>query len=199
MLDKETNAGAAGVTLTVQSVKDDAGAGDGSGGGQPRMSIAFMAVNDTGGAPGGMSVEIGNGPAHVIRSDEKGDFQLLWVQPGKYKIEASGGGYTHAQTDTFEVADGQNKDDLRVFVQRGAIVQGSVVSGQTGERLDSVPVRIEGTDSRQMTVTQNGSYRFDGLAAGSYTVTVLAAASAAISAARIRRWPARRSTSSRAR
>ena len=39
--------------------------------------------------------------------------------------------------------------------------------------LDAVPVRIENADTRQMTVTQNGAFRFEGLEPGKYTVSVL--------------------------
>jgi hypothetical protein len=168
VVDKDHDSAAAGVNVTLVPVKETADSGATP---QRRMSFAFVTADSGGG--GGMSIDVGGGPTQQIRTDPDGHFELKWVEAGKYKLEASGGGYTRAEADPFDVADGQDKDDLVVKVSRGAVVQGTVVSGQTGEHLDSVPVRIEGGDSRQMTVTQNGSFKFEGLAAGSYTVTVL--------------------------
>jgi len=58
-------------------------------------------------------------------------------------------------------------------VQKGAIVAGLVHSGDTGSRLDKVPVRLSGGDTREMTVTEDGAFRFEGLEPGDYTVEVL--------------------------
>jgi hypothetical protein len=168
VVDKASGAGVPGATLTVLPVKDV------EPGQQPQqqMSITMVTIDD-GGGPGGMSMEIGGGPAQLVRSGEDGKFELLYVEPGKYSLAANGGGYIRNEIGPIEVSDGQNKDDLRIDVARGAIVRGSVISDQTGQKLDAVPVRIEGGDTRQMTVTENGTFRFEGLEAGKYTVTVL--------------------------
>jgi len=168
VVDKASGAGVPGVTLTalpVKEVKDSESP-------PVQMSITMVTVDD-GGGPGGMSMELGGGPAQLVRSGEDGKFELLYVEPGQYSLAASGGGYIRNEIGPIEVSDGQNKDDLRIDVARGAIVRGSVISDQTGQKLDAVPVRIEGSDSRQMTVTENGTFRFEGLEPGKYTVTVL--------------------------
>lgn|GEM_PF-3348610 len=167
VVDRGSDAGAPGVSLTVVPVEDAAASAD-----APRMTMAFVIAGDGPGG-GGMSMEIGGGPAQQVKSGADGAFELLYVDPGSYRIEASGGGYTGGDLGPFDVADGQDKDDLRIDVEKGAVVHGTVVSGQTGERLDAVPVRIESTDSRQMTVTENGKFRFEGLSPGKYTVSVL--------------------------
>ncbi len=169
VLDKASGAGAPGVLITAIPVKDQSGD-------QPLQSVSFSMVMLTsdGGPGGGMTMEIGGGPASQIRSATDGTFELRWVEPGNYRLEASGGGFTDGSLGPVEVADGQDKDDLRLEVERGAVVLGSVLSGETGERLDGVPVRLEGADTRRMEVTSGGGrFRFEGLATGAYTINVL--------------------------
>jgi protocatechuate 3,4-dioxygenase beta subunit len=168
VVDKASDAGVPGVTLTVVPVKE-------SDGDEPtaQFSFAMIAVDDSGGS-GGMSMEIGGGSVSQVRSGEDGRFELLYLEPGTYRIEASGAGYIRAEIGPLDVAEGQNKDDLRLPVARGAVVHGRVLSDQSGQQLDSVPVRIEGGGNRQMTVTdKGGTYRFEGLEPGKYTVSVL--------------------------
>ena len=167
VVDKASGAGVPGVTLTVlpaKAAQDD----------EPLVQMSFNIVTvDDGGGSGGMSMEVGGGPAQLVRSGEDGKFELLYVEPGKYSLAASGGGYIRNEIGPVEVSDGENEDDLRIEVARGAIVRGSVISDQTGQKLDAVPVRIEGGETRQTTVTENGAFRFEGLEPGKYTVTVL--------------------------
>jgi protocatechuate 3,4-dioxygenase beta subunit len=170
VVDKASGAGAPGVLITAIPVKDQSAD-------QPlgQASVSMVMIATDGGPGGGMTMEIGGGgPASQIRSAPDGSFELRWVEPGHYRLEASGGGYTEGALGPVEVADGQDKDDLRLEVERGAIVLGTVLSGETGERLDGVPVQLEGLDTRRMEVTSGGGrYRFEGLAAGEYTVNVL--------------------------
>src|SRR6185503_1193993 len=138
VVDKASGAGVPGVTLTVlpaKAAEDD----------EPLVQMSFNIVTvDDGGGSGGMSMEVGGGPAQLVRSGEDGKFELLYVEPGKYSLAASGGGYIRNEIGPVEVSDGENEDDLRIEVARGAIVRGSVISDQTGQKLDAVPVRIEG-------------------------------------------------------
>lgn len=170
VVDRASGAGAAGVLITAIPVKDQSAD-------QPleQTSVSMVMIATDGGPGGGMTMEIGGGgPASQIRSAEDGSFELRWVEPGNYRLEASGGGYTDGALGPVEVADGEDEDDLRLEVERGAIVLGTVLSGETGERLDGVPVRLEGVDTRRMEVTSGGGrYRFEGLPAGEYTVDVL--------------------------
>ncbi|MBM3985269.1 MAG: carboxypeptidase regulatory-like domain-containing protein, partial [Planctomycetes bacterium] len=170
VVDKASGAGAAGVLITAIPVKDQSAE-------QPlgQASYSMVMIASDGGPGGGMTMELGGGgPASQIRSAPDGTFELRWVEPGNYRLEASGGGYTQGALGPVEVADGQDKDDLRLEVERGAVVLGTVLSGETGERLDGVPVQLAGPDTRRMEVTTGGGrYRFEGLAAGEYTINVL--------------------------
>jgi len=166
VVDRDGGGGAADVLVTVVPIE-----GGGSG---PREAVAMTMVMIGGPGGGGMSMELGGGPASQIRTDAEGRFELRWMEAGTYRLEASGGGYTRGELQPIEVLDGQARDDLLVEVERGAVVHGAVISGETGQRLDGVPVRLEGADTRQMEVTeQGGRYRFEGLAPGKYTVSVL--------------------------
>jgi hypothetical protein len=120
-----------------------------------------------------MSMTIGGGPASSVRTDSEGRFELLYVKPGTYRIEAGGEGYVRSSLDDVKVVDGENRDDLKLTVRRGAVVRGVVTDGKTGARLDSVPVRLTGPAAREMSVTEDGNFRFEGLDSGDYTVSVL--------------------------
>jgi protocatechuate 3,4-dioxygenase beta subunit len=169
VVGEDTDVGVAGLTITAAPVREEA-----AGGGARPMSIEIVtATSSTGGPPRGMSMTVGGGQVSTIRTDSEGRFELLYVKPGTYRIEAGGEGYVRSSLDDIEVRDGENKDDLRLSVRRGAIVRGVVTDGKTGARLDSVPVRLSGPGAREMTVTENGSYVFEGLDSGEYTISVL--------------------------
>jgi len=72
-----------------------------------------------------------------------------------------------------EVKDGENRDDVVLHVQRGAVLTGVVRDSATGQKLDKVPVRLESAGNTNMTVTTDGVYRFEGLEPGDYTVSVM--------------------------
>jgi hypothetical protein len=164
-----TDVGVAGLTLTAAPMQAEGGTAR-----APRMSFEIMATRSSGGGPGsGMSMTIGGGPASSVRTDSEGRFELLYVKPGTYRIEAGGEGYVRSSLDDVKVVDGENRDDLKLTVRRGAVVRGVVTDGKTGARLDSVPVRLTGPAAREMSVTEDGNFRFEGLDSGDYTVSVL--------------------------
>ncbi|MGQ0553465.1 MAG: carboxypeptidase regulatory-like domain-containing protein [Planctomycetota bacterium] len=164
---KGTDTGAAGVTLVAAKAKEGA---------EPEeafeMSFAIVTRDDRGGG-GGMTMDLGGGAASQVRTDAEGRFELRYLKPGRYSIEARGGGYLEARVGDVEVLDREHKDDLKLEVVRGAVVEGQVRDGLTGARLDKVPVRLQGLSDRQMTVTADGRYRFEGLEAGDYDIAVL--------------------------
>ncbi|HTE05456.1 MAG TPA: carboxypeptidase-like regulatory domain-containing protein [Planctomycetota bacterium] len=178
VVDGKTGAGVPGVALTLSAMKDTAP--DGTGGGAPRQAFAFaISGGPGGGAPGGMRMTIGNDTSSA-RTDAQGKFELKYVEPGRYSLEARGSGYMRTTDDSISVAEGEDKSDLHIKVDRGGIVEGHVRSGSTGEALDKVPVRLgvsggtEEDHEEQMTVTASGGvFRFDGLQPGEYTVEAL--------------------------
>jgi protocatechuate 3,4-dioxygenase beta subunit len=174
VVDMSSGFGVPGVTLTAAPSRDGgSGGGDGMFGGGS-VTMAFEVVEARGpGGPSGMSIDLGGGSVSNVKTDASGNFELKYLKPGKYTVEASGGGYTTGSIGPFDLTDGQDKDDLEVEVQKGAIIEGLVHSGETGARLDKVPVRLSGDGVREMSATEDGAYRFEGLEPGDYTVEVL--------------------------
>jgi protocatechuate 3,4-dioxygenase beta subunit len=170
VVEQGTDLGVEGLTITAAPVEE--GSDGGSDG--PTISFHIETTTSTGsGPPRGMSMSLGGGPVSTVRTDAEGRFELLYVRPGTYRIEAGGAGFVRSALDAVDVADGEDRDDLRLSVRRGAVVRGVVTDGRTGARLDGLPVRLTGPSTRQMEVTEGGSYRFEGLDAGEYALSVL--------------------------
>ena len=165
VLEQGTDKPAAGVNINVTPVVESSGA---------ETHVAFeMVMIDSSGGSSGSSVTIGGGPAKLVRTDGEGRFEVRYLEAGQYQVEASGEGYVRVAPEQVEVKDGENRDDLVLHVQRGAVLSGVVLDSATGQRLDKVPVRIESANNTNMTVTADGVYRFEGLEPGDYTVSVM--------------------------
>jgi len=167
VIDTAGGKGAPGVLIHLEPAKEE------TAGLESAFQVEFVMAGAGGGPRGGMSMTVGGGNSESARTDDEGRFTMHYVKPGRYTISVSGGGYMKSTTDTFDVSEGHDKDDVHVEVTRGGIVAGTVTSGATGDRLDKVPVRLEGEGGSQMTVTDDGEYKFDGLEPGDYTVEVL--------------------------
>ncbi|MHC5211586.1 MAG: carboxypeptidase regulatory-like domain-containing protein [Planctomycetota bacterium] len=166
-----TDIGVAGLTITAAPMVEDQG-----GSGAPQVQLEFIGrvAGGGGGSSRGMSMTIGGGPVSSVRTDSEGRFELLYVKPGTFRIEAGGEGYVRSSLDDVKVMDGEDRDDLRLSVRRGAVVRGVVTDGKTGARLGQVPLRLSGSSTREMTVTEeDGGYLFEGLDSGEYTISVL--------------------------
>ena len=170
LVDRETGEGVAGATINLTS---DAEATSG-GATESVMTMAFVSAGP-GGAESSMTMDLGGGDLSQVRTSSNGDFRVEWVKPGTYGIETQGGGYITAQAGPFEVTEGHDEDDIVIKADRGASLSGRVVSGQSGQFLDGVPVRLASLDGSesQMSSTVEGRYSFDGLGAGEYTVSVM--------------------------
>jgi hypothetical protein len=164
-LEQGTDQPAAGVNINVTPVVETAGV-------EHQMSFEMVMV-DTRGGSSGSSVTIGGGPAQLVRTDGEGRFEVRYLEAGPYQIEASGEGFVRVAPEQVEVKDGENRDDIVLHVQRGAVLSGVVRDSVTGQKLDQVPVRLESNGSMNMTVTADGAYRFEGLEPGDYTVSVM--------------------------
>ena len=138
------------------------------------MAMVTM-IADGGGGSSGMSMELGGGDLSKVRSSPDGRFEVRWLKPGEYGIQTTGGGYARAEAGPFQVTEAEVVDDVVIEAVRGATVSGQIVSGETGELMDGVPVSLVGrsSGSREMSMAQGGSYRFEGLAEGEYDVMVL--------------------------
>lgn len=165
VLEQGSDRPAANVNITVSPVVA-------SEANQPRMAFEMVMVQAGGGGANGTSFTIGGGSADLVRTDAEGRFEVRYLEPGKYGIEAGGEGFIRTDPVQVELNDGQNKSDVVLHVTRGAVLTG-VVRDTSGLKLDKVPVRLESAGDQQMTVTSNGSYRFEGLLPGDYSVSVL--------------------------
>jgi len=165
VLEQGTDKPAAGVNIAVVPVVETENSA-------PRLEFAMVMV-DSGGGSSGSTISIGGGPANLVRTDGQGRFEVRYLKPGQYRIEASGEGYVRIAPEQVEVKDGENRDDVVLRVQRGAVLTGVVLDSATGQRLDKVPVRLESESNTAMAVTNDGVYRFEGLEPGDYTVSVM--------------------------
>lgn len=179
VLDMATDRGAPGVMLTVAAVEEQGG-GDGLFGGFGSGFSAEVRVvtadSDSGGGGFGSEFVFSGGAASRVKTDADGNFELKYVKPGKYRIEARGAGYTEGEAGPIDVDDEAVVDGIVIEVERGAVVTGTVFSGKTGEPLGGVPVRLSSVDGgvAEMSATEDdGSYRFEGLEAGAVRVSVL--------------------------
>jgi hypothetical protein len=165
VVEQGTDKPAAGVNINVTPVVESSGT-------EPHMAFEMVMIDSSGGSSGS-SVTIGGGPAKLVRTDDEGRFEVRYVEAGQYQIEASGEGFVRVAPEQVEVKDGENRDDVVLHVQRGAVLSGVVLDSATGQKLDKVPVRLESNGSMNMTVTADGVYRFEGLEPGDYTVSVM--------------------------
>ena len=120
-----------------------------------------------------MSMQFGGGSQSKVKTDGNGDFEVRFLKPGKYSIETLGGAYVNGESGPIEVADGESVDDVLIEVARGATLSGIVVSGETGHPLAGAPVSLSSGGSREMTMTEDGRFTFEGLDAGDYTIEVM--------------------------
>ena len=165
VVEQGTDKPAAGVNINVTPVVET-----------PGTDLHFameMVMVDASGGSSGSSVTIGGGPEKLVRTDDEGRFEVRYLEPGQYSIEASGEGFVRVAPEQVEVKDGENRDDVVLRVQRGAVLTGVVRDSATGQKLDKVPVRLESAGNTNMTVTADGVYRFEGLEPGDYTVSVM--------------------------
>ncbi|MCB9899237.1 MAG: carboxypeptidase regulatory-like domain-containing protein [Planctomycetes bacterium] len=169
VVDDETGAGVPDLLVEVNPVKQSKQSST------ARMEMMFV-TSDSGGGGASFTVDAG-GTKSRVTTDSEGRFEALFVKPGDYELVVSGGGYAEARSDMVSVEDGQDKDNVAIRIGRGAVLIGTVVSGDTGQMLDGVPVSLRpaggGGGDSQMTMTEAGSYRFEGLSAGEYSVSVL--------------------------
>ena len=180
VLDADGGRGAAGVLLTVAEVEEQGGGGGpfGAFGSGFAGEIRMVTSMDDGGGGGAFGSEFvfSGGATSRVKTDGDGNFELKYVKPGKYRIEARGAGYTEGEAGPIDVDDQSVVDGIVIEVVRGSVVAGTVFSGKTGEPLPGVPVRLTSVDGgvAEMTSTEDdGSYRFEGLESGAVRVSVL--------------------------
>ena len=170
VVDAESGKGVGDVTVNVVPSRGSSG-----GGPVTQMAFAFVAAGP-GGGRSGMSMDLGGGSLSKVRTNADGEFRALWVKAGEYSLETQGGGYVEAQLGPVSVKESAGLiDGLVVKAVRGAVISGLVTSGDTGQPLEGAPVQLASVagGSQDMTMTEGGRYRFEGLEAGEYSIAVM--------------------------
>ena len=159
---------------------------DASGAAVPAAKVVLL----QGPSPEGAVRGYPEGTAHVL-SDDSGRFVFTGVAAGTYRIEADKPGWLTGSLgrrrpggagSTFDLAEGERRNDCVVALWRAAVIGGQVLDDAgdpligaevravkqvfiAGRRQADVPLRAR-TDDR-------GIYRFSGLLPGEYIVAVL--------------------------
>lgn len=173
VVDSESGQGARDVTIVLSPLRETGPGGLGEGEPEVAFEVVMVSSSGRGGGGSGMSMQFGGGSQSKVKTDGNGDFEVRFLKPGKYSIETLGGAYVNGESGPIEVADGESVDDVLIEVARGATLSGIVVSGETGHPLAGAPVSLSSGGSREMTMTEDGRFTFEGLDAGDYTIEVM--------------------------
>jgi protocatechuate 3,4-dioxygenase beta subunit len=107
---------------------------------------------------GGRRMRFGRGGA--AETDSEGRFVIEDVVPGRWVISADATGYLDAVRPPFEVPRGEDVEDVRIVLERGATITG-VVTSPTGESLGDVRISVTYPTERDTESTSGDSARTD--------------------------------------
>ncbi|MCB9872220.1 MAG: carboxypeptidase regulatory-like domain-containing protein [Planctomycetes bacterium] len=141
-----------------------------------RVAMIMVQRNDSpGGATGESTLEYSSGGAATVSTDGQGRAVLRDVPAGKFTLTIEHAEYSKF-TQTVEILKDQTKQLGKVVLQVGCSIRGRVKfpAGTTGAMaIARVEATLEGGGRPETKVTQNGSFRFDGLKPGKYTVRAI--------------------------
>ena len=106
-------------------------------------------------------------------SDDTGAFLFESVEPGKISLRTSADGFQEKTLDEIEVPEGEDLEGLRLLLEPGAVVEGTVLLadgrpaiGARVEPVDTTPVRGPRMMVNASTSDGDGRYRLEGLKSG---------------------------------
>jgi len=173
VVDSESGDGVEGAKITATPVVPNGSPGFSDFGGV--QIVTSFESSDGGG--GGFDMTLGGGSTSTVRTDAEGKFEVRFLDPGDWSLESEGGGYTSGSAGPIELGDDSVSEEVVIEVQRAATLFGRVTDGNTGLPLDGVPVAVGlvggGFGGREVTMTEGGEYRVDGLEPGEYEISVL--------------------------
>jgi hypothetical protein len=110
-------------------------------------------------------------------SDSSGEFQLTFVEPGRWVVSAGGGDWLKGDAEPHDVSAGGGSHVVAIRLRRGAWIVGQVIDGDSEEPLHDVTVQLipqgEGTKaSKRKVSSDNGAYRFAAVPAGDYVLLI---------------------------
>lgn len=109
------------------------------------------------------------------QTDARGEFTLTGLAAGKYTLAATRRTYAPGSSEAITLVTGETREGLKILLAKGARLSGRVLrkNGEpvvgamlTANQLGSYTPAVDTTDG-------DGNYLLEGLAAGSYSVTLL--------------------------
>ncbi len=114
----------------------------------------------------------------VARTDRAGHYAVRLPEPGPYYAELTAWGFIPQQSDSFEVAEGEEATRRDFTLSRGARITGRVMERGTNApasrvMVDLRAVQVEGKFVPQSSPTNDeGVFLFEGLVPGAYVVSL---------------------------
>ena len=111
----------------------------------------------------------------TVRTDGKGNFEVRYVKPGEWTVRTGPSAYVSATSDAVSVTEGSTPREVVMKVDRGAVLEGKVFEGISGNVMTGMMVRLQGDvgRARMESTGEMGGYRFEGLDGGVYTLSVM--------------------------
>ncbi|MED5330305.1 MAG: carboxypeptidase regulatory-like domain-containing protein [Planctomycetota bacterium] len=170
IVDKETGAPVPDLTVTIAPVS----------GGAPTSTSEVSMSFSIGASGGGPSRNLQfnssrGGSESTVRTDGKGTFEVRYVKPGEWTVRTGPSAYVSATSDSVSVTEGSTPREVVMKVDRGAVLEGKVFEGISGNVMSGMMVRLQGDAgrARMESTGEMGGYRFEGLDGGAYTLSVM--------------------------
>lgn len=138
-------------------------------------ALAGFLQTDGGAAVPGATVAVGR---RSVTTGPDGAFALEDLRPGVQPLRVDADGFGQPLGPPIVLAPGESREGEVVVVSSGASVVGTIhPAARTGSEAE-VALRRDGTFSSQdATVAEDGSFRFDGVGAGSYWASIVKSSS----------------------
>lgn len=152
---------------------------DDDGGTQPESGSIQGTVVVEGSPLSGVTVAISGPESATATTDANGEYTFQSVPSGSYTIEIAGGAPDDVTFETPSKSATVSGGSTETVNFSGDYIRTAVISGrvtaqtESGEaNVENITVSLSGTESATTQTDANGEFVFDGLRAGSYTVSI---------------------------